>query len=54
MTNAVWPARMQRLRKGTLAEAAPGAELWLDGGHNPHAARAIAEHCAACRNAPPT
>ncbi|MBF9059159.1 bifunctional folylpolyglutamate synthase/dihydrofolate synthase, partial [Rhodobacterales bacterium HKCCSP123] len=24
------------------AEAAPRAELWLDGGHNPHAARAIA------------
>jgi dihydrofolate synthase/folylpolyglutamate synthase len=44
MTNATWPARMQRLRKGTLAEAAPGAEIWLDGGHNPHAARAIAEH----------
>jgi dihydrofolate synthase/folylpolyglutamate synthase len=35
---------MQRLRKGPLIEAAPGAELWLDGGHNPHAARAIAEH----------
>jgi dihydrofolate synthase/folylpolyglutamate synthase len=35
---------MQRLRKGPLAEAAPGAEIWLDGGHNPHAARAIADH----------
>jgi dihydrofolate synthase/folylpolyglutamate synthase len=44
MTNATWPARMQRLRKGPLAEAAPGAEIWLDGGHNPHAARAIADH----------
>jgi dihydrofolate synthase/folylpolyglutamate synthase len=44
LRNAVWPARMQRLRKGPLADTAPGAELWLDGGHNPHAARAIATH----------
>jgi dihydrofolate synthase/folylpolyglutamate synthase len=42
MTRAVWPARMQRLRHGPLFEIAPRAELWLDGGHNPHAARAIA------------
>ena len=42
MTDVYWPARMQRLRTGPLAEAASGAELWLDGGHNPHAARAIA------------
>jgi dihydrofolate synthase/folylpolyglutamate synthase len=42
MTNAIWPARMQRLRRGPLIDAAPQAELWLDGGHNPHAARAIA------------
>ncbi len=41
MSNATWPARMQRLREGPLADAAPDAELWLDGGHNPHAARAI-------------
>ncbi|MEY3005114.1 MAG: hypothetical protein RLZZ491_2290 [Pseudomonadota bacterium] len=42
MTRAVWPARMQRLRHGPLFDIAPRAELWLDGGHNPHAARAIA------------
>ncbi|OAN69328.1 bifunctional folylpolyglutamate synthase/dihydrofolate synthase [Jannaschia sp. EhC01] len=42
MTNVTWPARMQRLRHGPLTDAAPQAELWLDGGHNPHAARAIA------------
>ena len=42
MTKATWPARMQRLRHGPLTDAAPEAELWLDGGHNPHAARAIA------------
>lgn len=42
MTDATWPARMQRLRHGPLTQSAPQAELWLDGGHNPHAARAIA------------
>jgi len=41
MTNAKWPARMQRLRKGPLTDAAPDAELWLDGGHNEAAGRAI-------------
>ncbi len=41
---ARWPARMQRLTAGPLAEQARmrGADLWLDGGHNPHAARALA------------
>ncbi len=45
LTSAVWPARMQRLKAGPYgqkAEAA-GVELWLDGGHNPHAGRALSE-----------
>ncbi len=42
MRNVTWPARMQRLRQGPLFDTAPDAELWLDGGHNPHAALAIA------------
>jgi dihydrofolate synthase/folylpolyglutamate synthase len=38
-----WPARLQRLRRGPLVEAAPaGSEIWLDGGHNPAAAEALA------------
>ena len=44
MTNAQWPARMQRLRTGPLVEAAPPVELWLDGGHNPAAGIALADH----------
>ncbi|MFV2051498.1 bifunctional folylpolyglutamate synthase/dihydrofolate synthase [Aliiroseovarius sp. YM-037] len=44
MTDAHWPARMQRLRTGPLVEAAAGAELWLDGGHNPAAGSALAAH----------
>ena len=43
VTQAVWPARMQRLTSGALAQAAGGAELWLDGGHNLAAGQALAE-----------
>lgn len=41
---AVWPARMQKLGRGPVTALAPGKEVWLDGGHNPHAARAISRH----------
>lgn len=43
VTQAEWPARMQRLRRGPLVEAAGPAELWLDGGHNPAAGAALVE-----------
>jgi dihydrofolate synthase/folylpolyglutamate synthase len=40
---ADWPARLQRLSPGPLTKLLPKAsELWIDGGHNPAAARAIA------------
>lgn len=42
VTRAIWPARMQRLKTGPLAASAPGAELWLDGGHNPAGGEAVA------------
>lgn len=43
ITSAEWPARMQRLVRGRIAEMVPhGAELWLDGGHNPDGGRAVA------------
>lgn len=41
--SAVWPARMQRLAEGPLTALVGDTELWLDGGHNPHAATAIAD-----------
>lgn len=45
--SATWPARLQRLTDGKLAERLPpGWELWLDGGHNPHAAAMLARHAA--------
>jgi dihydrofolate synthase/folylpolyglutamate synthase len=47
MTTVDWPGRMQRLPKGRLSELAPeGAEVWLDGGHNPGAGIVIAEALA--------
>jgi len=42
VSRAQWPARMQRLTQGPLPEAAPLAELWLDGGHNPAGGEAVA------------
>ena len=44
MTGAEWPARLQRVRRGPLADLAPEAEIWLDGGHNPAAGAALAAH----------
>lgn len=48
IAGAVWPARFQRLTAGPLAERAKaaGADLWLDGGHNPHAGRAVSRAVA--------
>lgn len=45
VSTAVWPARFQRLTRGPLAAMAKarGSDIWLDGGHNPHAGRALAE-----------
>lgn len=42
-----WPGRMQKLTFGRLVGLAPeGAEIWLDGGHNPGAGAVIAEALA--------
>lgn len=42
---ASWPARLQQLRGGPLYDMLPkGSELWIDGGHNPSAARLIADY----------
>jgi dihydrofolate synthase/folylpolyglutamate synthase len=47
LTHAEWPARMQRLTRGPLFTHLPeNCEVWLDGGHNPAAGRAVAEAMA--------
>jgi dihydrofolate synthase/folylpolyglutamate synthase len=47
LARARWPARMQRLSNGPLADRAGSrVELWLDGGHNPAGGSAIAQTLA--------
>ena len=48
LARASWPARLQRLGPGPVRDLLPAqAELWLDGAHNPAAARAAADFFAA-------
>jgi dihydrofolate synthase/folylpolyglutamate synthase len=47
ISQTIWPARLQRLENGALSDFLPtGSELWLDGGHNVAAGRAIAASLA--------
>lgn len=47
LTSAQWPARMELLTQGPLHKfAAPGTEIWLDGGHNPAAGEVLARAMA--------
>ena len=43
ITNARWPARLQRLRAGPLIH---GKAVWVDGAHNPAAAEVLASELA--------
>ena len=46
---ARWPGRFQRLNAGPPGGSPrAGGDLWLDGGHNPHGAAALARACAEC------
>ncbi|EFL89195.1 folylpolyglutamate synthase/dihydrofolate synthase family protein [Ahrensia sp. R2A130] len=41
---ATWPGRLQAVQSGALKERlGEDAELWIDGGHNPHAAAVVAD-----------
>jgi len=47
IARAEWPARLQRLIRGRIVDLAPpGAEVWLDGGHNEDGGRVLAEAMA--------
>ncbi|MGB7242568.1 MAG: folylpolyglutamate synthase/dihydrofolate synthase family protein [Sulfitobacter sp.] len=52
VTKAEWPARMQRLKSGPLVTQAGRAEVWLDGGHNPAAGQALAQHLSSLPKRP--
>lgn len=43
IANAAWPARMQPLTRGPFSASIRtiGGEVWIDGGHNAHAAQAL-------------
>ncbi|PZP84197.1 MAG: bifunctional folylpolyglutamate synthase/dihydrofolate synthase [Azospirillum brasilense] len=44
LAQAHWPARLQKLRHGPLVAAWQGhGDVWLDGGHNAHAATMLAD-----------
>ena len=47
MGRVEWPGRLQKLSEGRLLDMAPeGAEIWIDGGHNPGAGVVVAEALA--------
>jgi len=46
---AVWPARMQKLEPGAVVGLIGCDEVWLDGGHNPHAAKLRLQKEWACK-----
>lgn len=47
ITSVTWPGRLQRLTHGKLVDLVPeGAEVWIDGGHNPGAGAVVAEALA--------
>ena len=47
MRTVDWPGRLQRLSHGpVIADAPEDAEVWLDGGHNPHCAAAVSRAIA--------
>lgn len=47
-----WPARLEHLTGRLARRLLPGFSLWLDGGHNPGAGVALAEHLATWRDQP--
>lgn len=51
LRRVTWPARMQPLTAGPLGAkaSARGADLWLDGAHNPHAFEALAQSLRAIK-----
>tara|TARA_Y100000589_G_scaffold316058_1_gene340362 strand:- start:10 stop:1317 length:1308 start_codon:yes stop_codon:yes gene_type:complete len=54
LVNINWPARLQKLREGNLIENLfEDVEIWIDGGHNQDAAKAIASTLRDWRAASP-
>lgn len=55
LKTASWPARLQKIDRGALADSLPdGWELWIDGGHNPGAGAVLADAIRSWRDDAPT
>jgi len=53
VATAAWPGRLHHLQSGRLTDRLPtGWELWLDGGHNPAAGKALAAHAVGWQDRP--
>ena len=44
VSKAKWPARMQKLSTGPILKVLGHSDVWLDGGHNPAAGKALASY----------
>ena len=53
VSKAKWPARMQKLNTGPIIKALGHTDVWLDGGHNPAAGKALASYLST-QNKKPT
>jgi dihydrofolate synthase/folylpolyglutamate synthase len=53
LQTVTWPARLSSLQGPLRDLLGPGAELWLDGGHNAHGTRALARALAEMNTARP-
>tara|TARA_B100001057_G_scaffold226967_1_gene227302 strand:+ start:4223 stop:5497 length:1275 start_codon:yes stop_codon:yes gene_type:complete len=53
VSKAKWPARMQKLRTGPIVATLGHSDVWLDGGHNPAAGKALANYLST-QNKKPT
>lgn len=53
LNTVVWPARMSPVQGKLRDLLGPGAELWLDGGHNAHGTRALSQALADMNRARP-
>jgi len=52
VSKAKWPARMQKLSTGPILATLGHSDVWLDGGHNPAAGKALANYLSTQNNKP--
>jgi len=46
MDKVYWPGRFERLKPGKLTAGVSDMDIWIDGGHNPHAGLSLARELA--------